>query len=302
MDQRSFSKLPKGKTRSSNQFKIEGGQPTKLVDAKRIAPYTLESHLEQEAQLENLAYDLVKTCNYRVGCYDPLLNSIEAWTKIYEFVIESFPALLSSGVLQPIVDLDACLHDLVVNKQPGLVYHRDRWMDGGYRTLEEISELAHEGKKPRQRSNRAVRAYRDRQEGMTVLVLDALRLAMPGNKEKQKAAIEPILKKLLKEFNIKTIDDVNGEITTPNEVWSWARTCEKGRSGGRRYIYERAKARFGQQLEACTTQERAICFAREHLEWVRCHQPTNRPLNPDQIRKSKPKLQQKMVVGSRDRE
>ncbi len=273
---RELSELPKEKVEllTGHRFKIVGGNEQLVVDTEREKEITVGSFDGIEARVRELAKDLVLIANHRVKRYDALLNSVESWTTVVLFMKQTFPGLLTSGVLQPLVDLDGCLHDLVVGRISGLIASRDALFDGGYRWIESYDVAYSEGEEPREPTKRTVRTYQDIIEGRITLVWLALKYGLPKGK------VAEAMERLMKDAEIRNCDDQLDTPITADNVKTWfASVSERGRALGRRYCYEADVRNFGDRLKACKgNSEEALTFAREQLEWVRCRQPINRPI------------------------
>jgi len=295
-DLRELPKDPVGLL-TGHRFEIIEADGGSVVDTdpETATKRPLRSDQDIESLLLQLSKDLALIANHRVRNYDALLNSVESWLLVLDFIEAALPGLLTVGVLQPLIDLDAFLHDLVVRRKSGLLASRDRLFDGGYRWIESFEYVLKGGERPRRPSPKAIRKYQDKMEGRICVVWLALELGL------SKEDVEPKMGELLRAARIRNCDDQLTTAITAEIVKEWFVSVQiKGRTLGRRFCYQKIVENKEHELESCKNNpERAIQFAMEQLEWVRCRQPINRPIpsNRKGFADKKPRTGPKKKIG-----
>jgi hypothetical protein len=265
-----LNELPKERDRSGTRYQFSAGPPVTLTDTEKGKSYQLNSSLAQTPEFQKMFTELVTVANRRVDTFDPLLNSYEAMGCILNLLTENFLELFTSGLMQPVIDLDACVHNLVAGRNPGIVYNRSRFFDGGYRWLETLRDLRQQGKEPRIPTSTPIRPYSDMHEARIVLAYRAL---LAG---RSRSDAQAVMKKLLETYKIRNVDDEPDQFVTIADVESLSRYVEDNdKSLGRVYCWEKLKKSHSGDLEACSNPIEGKKFAEQVLARASWKQPRN---------------------------
>ena len=241
---------------------------------------------------EKLLQNLVEIANFRHSNFNYLLNCNEALVVLLSALRDCFPPLKTSELLQPLVDLQSCMHDLTIGRRPGIVRYRDPLFDGGYRWLETFDKALRAGKPYPISGDRRVLTWADMQEAKLAISYDALITAY-DTKSHQREHANAVMKKLLEKAKIRRFGDNNLHEIKFSEVKNWReRVGEAGRGVGRSYAVHVLRKKFGTPKSGITEPKlgnyeirlsvaEATDFAKNMVEEVRCLQPSKHP-KPDE--------------------
>lgn len=259
-------------TRKNARYELTLGQSQSLIDHVSGQTYSLAIENETQDHLKALLASLVEVANRRRGSFDPLFNCIESQDAIFVFLKKAFPPFLTSGVLQPLVDVNAAVHDTIVGARPSLLHSRMRGLDGSYRLRDEYPEGSFKNEERNDAPTRPVRLYRYMLEALTLIAFDAL---LEGHDYKN-AVSE--LRKMLRRFRIRTQDYKPSRPILVENVVSWKRGVLKNVSkpaAARAYSYNELRQHYADDLRLCSDQAEGCRFAEKTLERVRTHQFTD---------------------------
>ena len=266
-----FRKLDTEKYRTSGQYEVQLDAEPSVRDTKRGTSHRLPPVLMQDAGFRKMILGLATVANQRVGTFDHLLNSHEALGCVMHFLVESLPEVFSARMLQGLIDLDDCFHKLVVCADPKIVSNRDKRFDGGFRTIEGFEDLKRAGKQVRDASSPPIRLPNDIHEARIVLAYRALLAGAPKN-------AKDLMKKLLRSYEIRTLDDRNDQPVSVEQVMRWSDYVDKDEhSLGRKYSWDYFEKKYKKDLLASKDPEVGRAFATRILNEVRWRQPTIHP-------------------------
>ncbi len=287
------------KPRSSGRFELSWKQEklqltdTSLPEADgRMREIVISDDPEIRRTSEKLLQGLVEVANFRFLTFDYLLNCSEALSVVSSGLRDFFPALKTSELLQPFVDLQACMNELVIRRRPGILAHRDPLFDGGYRWLESFDEAQSAGEPYYISSSKRVLTWADMQEARIAVSYDALFNAYGSKRHKSEEA-NAVMRKLIEKTKIRHFHENENDLIKLEEVQDWrGRAGEKGRSAGRKYAVQVLRKKYGVlkspdlkpelgNYEIRLSVSEATEFARNMLEEVRCLQPSKHPM-PDE--------------------
>jgi hypothetical protein len=212
---------------------------------------------------------LVAVANRRVGCFDPLLNSIEALDALFVFCKHEHPALLEAGVLQPIVALTAALHDHDAGARAALLVLRGGF-NGAYRSREEMQVRPAEDAPSM--GGRPTQLYHHQLEALAVVALEGLL------RSHDMASASTLLDLMLKEERIRLPaarrpEDLKRLDAITVARWKKNLDHQDNPAKARQYsvaVYRRA---LDPDLQKCSDTQHACAFARRLLVKLRLHQP-----------------------------
>ena len=247
----------------------------------------LGSDIRNNARLLRLIRELVWIANRRHGQFDALLNATEAFLLLFKGLKDFVPDLVTFGVFEPLVDLKACLTDLVSQGEPTLISRRSPLFDGGVRHLETYQEGEQLGRKIRLPSDKPIRLYVDQQRARVLFAYRVLRQFFGRKKEDGRLLADVEMNKLLSKAKIQQFDDdVSGVIELEDVAELWKRRNESGSRLGLRYSYEHLSEKvYKERLARLTTRADAVSFAAELIEKVRCDQPSKFPATAEELEK-----------------
>lgn len=254
------------------RYELARGQEHSLIENDSGQTYSLATGDQTWDHLDTLLSSLVKVANRRQGGFDPLFNCLESQDAIFVFLKKIFPPLLASGVLQPLVDLNAAVHDKVVGARPPLLDGRMRGLDGSYRLRGEYPEGSFRDDRRNDAPTRPVRLYRYMLEALTLIAFDAL---LEGHGHGH-AVSE--LQKMLRRFGIRTQDHRPSRPVLVENVVSWRKGVLGNVSrpaAARAYSYNELRQHYDTELRLCSDQAEGRRFAEKTLERVRTHQITD---------------------------
>lgn len=226
-----------------------------------------------------LVSSLVAVANRRTGDFDPLFNSLDALDALFVFVKRRYPALLESGVLEPIADLNAAVHDRVVGAKPQLF--RREGFDGSYRCREDYPQAAIPDPDASKAPDRPQQTHANLMEGLTALAFEALRRGHDAMEARDRMA------SMLREARIGLCDGKPGTGVDVKVAVSWHRSVtEAGRrpAAGRAYTWKVLNERFAAELAGCANPVEGRRLAATMLQRVRNHQSTGWYAPPRQRR------------------
>ncbi len=270
---------PEGKPLKDNpeELKLTGSRytlsdwPRAVIDTSTGKRYEIAADLIEEPAVRELVLDLIHQANRRVGDFDHLQSSSDAFQSLFRFLIGVFPTLFDSGAMQHLVDLFACLHDLVARHERGILKHRWEGFDGDYFWKESFDTALAEGKEPRIPSRVPIRLYRDMHEGKLILAYQIM--LEVGDKDWTSTQMS----RLLKEYSIRNVDDLDDYKVTARELDDWhTRLNDSDAPKGRIYSVHRLRILYEREIAECTdNKEAALSFARKMLQNAKRRQPTN---------------------------
>lgn len=253
------------------RYELTGDQGHLLTDNVSGKVYSLVIDDKIRSRLNDLLSNLVEVANRRGSGFDPLFNCLENLDALFVFMKEAFPPLLTSGVLQPLVDIRAAVHDKVVGAKPPLLDGRVRGLDGRYRLRDEYPENSFKdegGGMP----TRPLRLYRYTLEAVILIAFDAL-LRGHGYEE---AVSE--FRKILRALGIRSQDYRPSRPILVEEVISWRKAVLKDESkpaAARAYSYKKLRELHAAELHLCGDRAEGRRFAERTLERVRTLQFTD---------------------------
>ncbi|MGI4941218.1 MAG: hypothetical protein ACRYHQ_11780 [Janthinobacterium lividum] len=252
--------------------------PRTLLDARDGKEYHLPAD-EGGEEGAALVSSLVAVANRRTGDFDPLFNSLDALDALFVFVKRRFPALLESGVLESIADLNAAVHDRVVGAKPQL-FRRDGF-DGSYRCREDYPQVAIPDPSASKALDRPQQTHANMMEGLTALAFEALRRGHGAKEASERMA------SMLREARIGLRDGKPGTGVDVRTARSWHQsviTAGRRPATGRAYTWKVLKKRFGAELAGCADPAKGRHLAATMLQHVRNHQSTDWYAPPRQRR------------------
>lgn len=253
-------------TKKTPRYELARDQSRMLTDHVSRKTYSLLIDNTVWDHLDVLLSTLVEVANRREGRFDPLFNCLDNIDALFVFLEQAFPPLLTSGVLQPLIDIRAAIQDKAVGAKPPLLDRRIRGLDGMYRLQDEYPEGSFENEEGDNAPTRPVRLYRYMLEAVILIAFDAL---LAGHKEKE-AVSE--LRKMIGRFRIRNQDYKPSRPLRVSEVISWRKAVLKSESkpaAARAYSYKTLTEVHAAELQLCSDQAEALRFAEKALERVR---------------------------------
>lgn len=258
-------------TKNYPRYKLTCDQGNLLTDNVSGKVYSLVVDEKMQHYVDELLHRLVEVANRRRSGFDPLFNCLENLDALFDFLKISFLPLLTSGVLQPLVDIRAAVHDKVVGAKPPLLDGRVRGLDGRYRRRDEYPKDSFRddgGGAP----TRPLRLYRYKLEGVILMAFDAL---SRGHSHEEAVSV---FRKLLRTLEIRSQDYRPSRLLLVEEVISWWKVVLKDDSkpaAARAYCYKQLREFYAAELQLCGDRAQGRRFAETALERVRTLQFTD---------------------------